>query len=90
MVSMDDLDTLKRWAEELKATYPILGDGTGRVTQAYGVMMPNQRMAIRTTFVIDKSGVIREIQQGNSAIDTSGAPAAWARVSHQKPHSGKE
>ncbi len=64
MVSTDDLDTLKRWAGELRATYPILSDATGRVTEAYGVMMPGQKLAIRTTFVIDKSGVIREIQQG--------------------------
>ena len=90
MVSMDDLDTLKRWAQELKVTYPMLSDATGRVTEAYGVMMPNQRLAVRTTFVIDKSGVIREIQQGNSAIDTSGALAACARVSHQQPDAGKK
>jgi len=90
MVSMDDVDTLKRWAQELKVTYPMLSDATGRVTEAYGVMMPNQRLAVRTTFVIDKSGGIREIQQGNSAIDTSGALAACARVSHQKPDAGKK
>jgi peroxiredoxin Q/BCP len=90
MISMDDQDTLKRWAQELKVTYPILSDATGRVAQAYGVMMPGQRMAVRTTFIIDKSGVIREIQQGNSAIDTSGALAACARVSHQKPEPGKK
>ena len=90
MISTDDLDTLKRWAQEVKATYPILSDATGRVTEAYGVMMPNQKLAIRTTFVIDKSGVIREIQQGSGAIDTSGALGACERVSHQKTGGAKK
>ncbi len=85
MISTDDLDTLKRWAEELKVTYPMLSDATGRVAEAYGVMAPGQKFAIRTTFVIDKGGIIREIQQGNEAIATSGALDACARVSHGKP-----
>ena len=84
MVSTDDLDTLKRWAKELNATYPILSDATGRVTEAYGVMMPGQKLAIRTTFVIDRAGIIREIQQGKEAIDTTGALTACERVSHKK------
>lgn len=89
MISTDDLDTLKRWAEELKVTYPMLSDATGRVAEAYGVMMPGQKLAMRTTFVIDKAGVIREIQQGNEAIDPSGALAACARVSHAKEGANK-
>ncbi len=82
MVSTDDVETLKRWAQELKATYPMLSDATGKVTQAYGVMMPNQKLAIRTTFVIDRTGKIRHIEQGSEAIDTSGAMTACARVGH--------
>jgi peroxiredoxin len=85
LVSTDDLDTLKKWAKSVNATYPMLSDATGRVTEAYGVMMPNAKMAIRTTFVIDKSGKIRNIQQGKEAIDTSGALTACARVSHGQP-----
>jgi len=89
MISTDDLDTLKRWAQELKVTYPMLSDGTGGVAEAYGVMMPGHKLAMRTTFVIDKSGAIRNIQQGNEAIDTSGALAACERVSHAKAGENK-
>ncbi len=80
MISTDDIDTLKKWAQSLNASYPMLSDATGRVTEAYGVMMPNQKLAIRTTFVIDKSGKIRHIEQGREAIDTSGALTACSRV----------
>jgi peroxiredoxin Q/BCP len=89
MISTDDLDTLKRWAQDLKATYRMLSDATGRVAEAYGVLMPGQKLAMRTTFVIDRAGVIREIQQGNQAIDTSGALAACERVSHGKAGGNK-
>jgi peroxiredoxin len=61
----------------------------GGTAEAYGVMMPGQKLAMRTTFVIDKSGTIREIQQGNEAIDTSGALAACERVSHGKAGENK-
>ena len=89
MISTDDLDTLKRWAQELKVTYPMLSDATGRTAEAYGVMMPGQKLAMRTTFVIDKGGIIRNIQQGNEAIDTSGSLAACERVSHGKAGENK-
>ncbi len=83
-ISMDDLDTLKRWANELKLTYPLLSDASGKVTEAYGVMMPGQRLAMRVTFVIDKQGKIRSIEEGSSAIDTTGAMTACSRLEHGK------
>ncbi len=82
-ISMDDLDTLKRWANELKLTYPLLSDASGKVTEAYGVMMPGQRLAMRVTFVIDKQGKIRSIEEGSSAIDTTGAMTACSRLEHE-------
>lgn len=90
LVSTDDLETLKKWAQSVNASYPMLSDATGRVTQSYGVMMPDAKMAIRTTFVIDRSGRIRSIQQGKEAIETGGALAACARVSHGQPGGKKK
>jgi peroxiredoxin Q/BCP len=81
MVSTDDLETLGRWAESLKAAFPMLSDADGKVAEAYGVMTPGRKMAARATFIIDRAGVIREVQQGGEAIDTTGALAACARVS---------
>jgi peroxiredoxin len=83
-ISMDDEKTLKAWAQELKLTFPLLSDAAGKVTEAYGVMMPGQRLALRVTFVIDREGKIRYIEQGGPAIDTTGAMTACSRLEHER------
>jgi peroxiredoxin len=88
-ISTDNLDTLKSWAAELKLDYPLLSDGTGRVAEAYGVLMPGRKLALRTTFVIDREGKIRSIEQGNTAIDVTGAQNACSRLEAQNPKPAK-
>lgn len=83
-ISTDDLDTLKRWSQELQLGFPLLSDATGRVAEEYGVLMPGAKLAMRTTFVIDREGKIRHIEQGNTAIDITGASDACSRLSHGK------
>jgi hypothetical protein len=41
-------------------------------------------MASRTTFVIDMEGKIAYIEEGNTAIDVTGADTACSRLAHQK------
>jgi peroxiredoxin len=48
------------------------------------MMMPGQRLALRVTFVIDREGKIRYIEQGGPAIDTSGAMTACSRLEHER------
>ncbi len=84
-ISMDDLETLKKWAKSLQLTYPLLSDASGKVTEAYGVMMPGQRLAMRVTFVIDKEGKIKYVEEGGTAIDPAGAMTACSRASHSAP-----
>ncbi len=50
------------------------------VSASYGVLMPDRGMANRTTFVVDKEGRIRHIEQGSSAIDPTGAATACSRI----------
>lgn len=78
-ISTDDLDTLKRWAAELKLTFPLLSDADGKVAQAYGVLMDTHKLAFRTTFVIDRDGKIEYIETGGTAIDPTGAVTACSR-----------
>ena len=47
-------------------------------------MIPDLGFANRTTFVIDMEGKIAYIEEGNSAIDVSGADLACSRLSHKK------
>lgn len=85
-ISTDDVETLTAWARELKLDYPLLSDVEGRVAQAYRVLRPGRKLALRTTFVIDRAGKIRHVEQGAGAVDVTGAAAACSRLG---PHSAR-
>ena len=46
------------------------------MAKAYGVLSFTHLFANRVTFVIDKDGIIRHIDEGSDAIDPSGAVQA--------------
>ena len=77
-ISMDDLDTQKRFAESLKSPFPLLADPSGETAKAYGVH--GGEYAKRVTFVIGKDGKIVEVISGRDAIDPSGALNACSRA----------
>ena len=78
-VSTDFIATLAHWAKELDAQFPLLSDHDRKVAQLYGVLLP-MGLANRTTFVIDTDGKIADIQEGNAAIDPTGAETACRRT----------
>lgn len=82
-ISTDALPTLKHWAGELKADFPILSDHMRKVSADYGVLIPEAGMANRTTFVIDKEGRIQQIEEGTAAVDPTGAATACSRLEHK-------
>jgi len=51
---------------------------------AYGVLIPSAGVANRATFVIDQEGKITYIEEGNTAIDPTGASDACSRAAHRK------
>ena len=53
--------------------FPLLSDTEKQVAKAYGVLSFTRLFANRVTFVIDKDGIIRHIDEGSDAIDPSGA-----------------
>lgn len=50
-----------------------MSDTEKKVAKAYGVLSFTRLFANRVTFVIDKDGIIRHIDEGSDAIDPSGA-----------------
>ena len=70
-VSMDDLDTQKRFAESLKLPFPLLADPKGEAADAYGVK--NGAYANRATFVIGPEGKVLKVVEGKDALDPAGA-----------------
>jgi thioredoxin-dependent peroxiredoxin len=77
-ISMDDLETQKKFAESLKLPFPLLSDPDAKVAKAYGVA--REGYAERVTFVIGKDGKVKEIFEGRQAVDPAGALAACGRA----------
>ncbi len=81
-ISVDSSPANKVFAEQNGIKFPLLSDFQRKVSQEYGVLNPDAGFANRTTFVVDKNGVIQFIQKGKEAIDPSGAGAACSRLGH--------
>jgi peroxiredoxin Q/BCP len=82
-ISTDFGPTLAHWKKELNATFPMLSDHMRKVSELYGVLIPQVGVANRTTFVVDLAGKIVYIEEGNTAIDPSGAETACSRAGHK-------
>ena len=63
MVSVDDLDTNKRFAAEHDADFPMLADPERGVARAYGVLSQPMGLARRWTFYIGRDGKILVIDK---------------------------
>ena len=81
-ISTDNLPTLSHWSkEELKLDFPLGSDFSTRgVAESYGVLNKQVGIANRATFVIDSAGVIQHIEEGNTAVDPTGAVTACSRI----------
>src|SRR5258708_7255762 len=77
-VSMDTVETQAKFAESLKAPFPLLADAEGTVSKAYGVWNKGG-YASRVTFVIDRDGKVRAVFEGKDALDPAGALGACAK-----------
>jgi peroxiredoxin Q/BCP len=65
-VSADDAKSHKAFAEKFHLPFQLVADADHKIIDAYGVRMPVVGFAKRTTFIIDKSGVIRKVFEGVS------------------------
>jgi peroxiredoxin len=83
-ISTDNSPSQKKFAEEVKATFPFLSDFAKReVSKAYGVLAEAAGVANRATFVIDGEGKIINIEEGSAALDPTGAVTACSRAAHK-------
>jgi mycoredoxin-dependent peroxiredoxin len=83
-VSVDHPFALKAWSQAEKYDFPLLSDfwPHGAVAKEYGVFEESRGMAVRGTFLVDKSGVIRfaEVNAPGEARDQSAWKKALASV----------
>jgi len=68
MVSVDDIETNKKFAEQEQANFPMLSDETKATATAYGVLAPSG-MARRWMFFIGPDGKIIHIETVQHTAD---------------------
>ncbi len=77
-ISVDASPSQRKFAEELGAQYRFLADWPDReVSRLYGVLS-KRGFANRTSFLIDKRGIIRRIDSGQDAMHLAGIKKACA------------
>ena len=83
-ISVDHPFALKSWAENQGFDFPLLSDfwPHGAVARAYGVFNDARGMAVRGTFLVDTSGIVRfaEVNGPGEPRDQSGWRKAVAAL----------
>jgi peroxiredoxin len=78
-ISIDSPPANGAFAKQIGVTFPLLSDMNRKVLSAYGIVRAypmngdKYEFARRTTFVIDKNGIIKHIDFDSTAIDPSTA-----------------
>jgi peroxiredoxin Q/BCP len=68
-ISTDSVETQRKFKEKYALPYPLLSDEDGRVAKQYGGTMPVVGLANRATFVVGKDGLVKQVIEGQQAID---------------------
>ena len=76
MVSLDDAEKNKAFAESLDGNFPLLCDPDKTAAKAYGVLGLAGLYTKRWTFYIDPAGIIQHIDK---SVDTATAGQGIAR-----------
>lgn len=58
-ISVDSSPSHKAFAEKLGITFPLLSDIHREVSALYNVLIKEQGISARATFIVDKQGIIR-------------------------------
>ena len=66
-ISVDSVYSHKKWVKEDLGdlNYPLIGDITKQISRDYGVLLQEQGVATRGTFIIDSEGLIQYIMIHN-------------------------
>lgn len=82
-ISVDSAWANKAFGEQLGVDFPILGDHKLEVSKNYGVYDEQSGYDRRTTFVVDKTGIVQYIDQGSDSLDPTGALGACSLAEHK-------
>ena len=79
-ISTDTVESHKGFAEKNQLPLRLLSDPDGKVSASYGMKSWLPGRSARGVVVIDKEGKIAYIEEGQTAVDISGAEMACSRL----------
>jgi glutaredoxin-dependent peroxiredoxin len=85
-ISIDSPAANNAFAEKIGVTFPLLSDMNRKVLKQYGILKAynvekdEYEWAQRTTFVVDKEGVIQTVEEEASAINPNNAIAVCTKL----------
>lgn len=83
-VSVDSVPANREFAKQIGVTFPLLSDFKRTVVKDYGIFNEEQGFGNRATFLIDKEGIIKHIDEGNGAVDPTSVIDACNILMHKK------
>ncbi len=75
-ISVDSVETQKKFKERYQLPFPLLSDEGGKVAAQYSGKMPLIGFAKRANFVIGQDGLVKSIVEGGAAVDPTSAIAS--------------
>ncbi|MEL9970668.1 MAG: peroxiredoxin [Metallosphaera sp.] len=60
-ISVDSVETQKRFSEKYNAKFPVVSDKEKKISSAYGVLNEKGTSAQRVTFIVDERGVVKAV-----------------------------
>jgi thioredoxin-dependent peroxiredoxin len=82
-ISVDSSPANRAFAKQIGVTFPLLSDFNRTVSREYGILNAQHGFANRTTYVVDKEGVITHIDKDREALDPTGAHDACSLMAHR-------
>jgi peroxiredoxin len=83
-ISVDSPWANAAFAEKLGVQFHILSDTRRDISRAYGVFDEQNGIARRTTFVIDREGIVQQVFMAQAALDPAQALEACALLKEVK------
>ncbi|HET6413573.1 MAG TPA: peroxiredoxin [Anaeromyxobacter sp.] len=72
-ISVDDVETQRKFKEKYQLPFPLLSDKGGVVSEQYSGKMPLVGLAKRANIVVGEDGLVKAIVEGGGAVDPTSA-----------------
>ena len=89
-ISVDSSPANRAFAKQIGVTFPLLSDFNRTVLKEYGILNTQHGFANRTTFVVNKQGIITHIDKDREALDPTGAHDACSLMAHRQAEKEKK